>query len=151
MSWEGGAHPGWWMVRCCRDCPMVPARVYWCDHEPDIEDNKVDQPYLQGQLGLELHDPADIWLMLEFCESTPEQQRLLAEPPLSARDPRGQRDRGFVTAPMAKWKQDRARRITAEEHAYQIADLAWAKEHAPDEPKASPHKRIDLMQAQLPF
>lgn len=110
-----------------------------------------DRPYLQGQLGLDLHDPADIWLMLEFCESTPEQQRLLADPPLSERAPRGQRAHGLQYAPMSKWKQDRARRIDEPEFLFQLADLRWTVEHAPHEPKANPTKRIDLMNVQLPF
>ena len=41
--------------------------------------------------------------------------------------------------------------ITEDEHNFRVADLLWAQQHAPDEPQASPRKRIDLMQAPLPF
>lgn len=53
--------PGHWMIRCCRLCPEVAARIWFCDHEPGFPENKVDQPYLQGQIGLELVDPIEIW------------------------------------------------------------------------------------------
>jgi len=53
--------PGRWMIKCCRHCPPIAARVFWCSHEPGFPDNPVDQPYLQGQIGLELVPPADVW------------------------------------------------------------------------------------------
>ena len=37
------------------------------------------------------------------------------------------------------------------EYRFRVADAAWAREHAPDEPQAQPRKPIDLMQAKLPF
>ena len=53
--------PGHFMVRCCRRCPEVAARIWWCDHEPGLSDNLLDQPYLEGQIGLILTDPHEIW------------------------------------------------------------------------------------------
>ncbi|HEX5320603.1 MAG TPA: hypothetical protein VFW46_15675 [Stellaceae bacterium] len=141
--------PGHWMVRCCRDCPEVAARIWLCDHEPGEPDNPVDQPYLQGQIGLDLSDPAEIWAMLEFCEASPEEQRLLAEPPLSDRVPRHGRRAAFVTAPMAKWKQQRARRITAAEYAHEIAWLRWAGRNATNHPRL--HYRQPVNPAALPI
>ena len=55
--------PGIWLVRCCRRCPPVAARIYWCSHEPGYPDNEIDQPYLQGQLGLDLVPPNEVWLL----------------------------------------------------------------------------------------
>ena len=52
---------GQWMIRCCRRCPPVAARIALCHHEPGLPDNPVDQPYLQGQVGLDLVDPVEIW------------------------------------------------------------------------------------------
>lgn len=53
--------PGYYMVRCCRNCPEAPARIWLCHHEPGEPSNEVDQPYLQGQIGLDLEQPYRIW------------------------------------------------------------------------------------------
>lgn len=53
--------PGRWMIRCCRRCPEVAARIWLCDHEPGMPSNRVDQPYLQGQIGVDLVPPEDVW------------------------------------------------------------------------------------------
>lgn len=45
----------------------------------------------------------------------------------------------------------REREIDRAEYLYRLADLAWAKQHAPDEPAAQPHRAVNLMQARLPF
>ena len=34
--------------------------------------------------------------------------------------------------------------ITRDEYNFRLADLAWAKQHAPEEPIAQPRQRIDL-------
>lgn len=136
-------------MRLGRNMPLIPARIWWCSHEPDEPSNEVDQPFLQGQLGLDLADPAQIWAMLEFCEASPTEQRRMADPAISA--PVGNRRGAFQTAPMSRWKQERARRITAAEFAYQIADLLWTREHASGEPKNEPRTAIDLMRAPTPF
>lgn len=52
---------GHWLVRCCRRCPEVAARIWLCDHEAGMPDNPVDQPYLQGQIGLDLVPPEEVW------------------------------------------------------------------------------------------
>lgn len=54
--------PGLWMIRCCRHCPEVAARIWICDHEPGLPANKVDQPYLQAQIGIDLVPPENVWL-----------------------------------------------------------------------------------------
>ena len=53
--------PGAWLIKCCRHCPPVAARIWLCDHEPGTPDNGVDQPYLQGQIGNELVPPVEVW------------------------------------------------------------------------------------------
>ena len=53
--------PGFWLFSFRRNCPEVPARIFWCDSEPGDPENKVDQPYLQGQIALDLYDPLRIW------------------------------------------------------------------------------------------
>lgn len=41
--------------------------------------------------------------------------------------------------------------IDEKEYQFRLADAAWAKKHAPHEPAANPRKRINLLQAPLPF
>lgn len=41
--------------------------------------------------------------------------------------------------------------ITEAEYKHRCAVAAWAKAHAPNDPAAKPHKRVDLMTAALPF
>lgn len=47
------------------------------------------------------------------------------------------------------WER-RGRPIDAAEYAYQLADLTWAQRHAPGEPKATPHRPINLTIAPPP-
>jgi hypothetical protein len=145
---------GYWMVRLRRDGPEVPARLFWCDHEPGIPENKLDRwpmPYLQGQIGTDLADPYEIWAMLEFVEATPAEQRRMANPPPADRAPRSGRQQALQTAPMAKWRQERARRITEADWRYEIADLEHAQKWRPEEPKVRPKERIRLDQLPIPF
>lgn len=51
--------PGFWQIRLRKGGPWVPARTFWCDHEPGEPDNKLDRwplPYLAGEI---IGEPAD--------------------------------------------------------------------------------------------
>lgn len=41
--------------------------------------------------------------------------------------------------------------ITQEEYEFLKAHAGWAKEHAPDHPKAEPRKAVDFANMKLPF
>lgn len=41
--------------------------------------------------------------------------------------------------------------ITEADYNFRVADVRWAQQHASDEPQTQPRKKIDLMQAKLPF
>lgn len=43
------------------------------------------------------------------------------------------------------------REIDRAEHDYRLADMAWSKANRPDLPIANPRKKLDLMQAEIPF
>jgi hypothetical protein len=49
---------------------LLPARIWLCDHEPGTPENKVDQPYLQGQIGLDLVPPIEVWHRRGLIEIT---------------------------------------------------------------------------------
>ena len=126
---------GCWMVRCCRFCPEVAARTWLCDYEPGLPENKLDQPYWQGQIGLDLVPPGEIWEMVEFIEASPEERARLARPLPLRTDVRAGRAAKLDVAPMALWKRQRARRITAAQFEAQINWLRWAERNAPARPE----------------
>jgi hypothetical protein len=41
--------------------------------------------------------------------------------------------------------------ISEQEYRWRVADAAWAATHAPDEAIANPRKKIDWLQARIPF
>ena len=141
---------GFWLVRCCRFCPEAPARIWLCEHEPGEPENLMDRPFWQGQIGLDLTDPAEIWAMLEYLEASPA-ERAVMERPLSLRaDVRAGRVEAAATAPMAKWKRERARRITAAEYDRQIAWLRWAERHQPAHPELQYRRPLTAASVPLP-
>jgi hypothetical protein len=142
--------PGQWMVRVVRGGPMVCARIWACNHDPNEPTNVMDRPYWQGQIGLDLVPPETIWTMLEFCEATPDKKKLLASPPLSERLPRNNRAPAFKTAPMPKWQQVRARRITLVEYLAELEWQSWAKINAPTHHDFTYRRPLDLRTAQVP-
>jgi hypothetical protein len=49
------------------------------------------------------------------------------------------------------WPYCARRPITAAEYQYLVAHAGWAREHAPDHPKAQPRKPVDFNTIRLPF
>lgn len=116
--------PGYWLVRVGRNTPWVPARLWFDDAEPGVPENKLDRSrshYPRAMIGLDEVPPEELWAIVAFCEATPEEREALVNPPLSQRQPSGNRARAFTSAPLAKWKQDRAIRIDYLAHRAAIA------------------------------
>jgi hypothetical protein len=57
---------------------------------------------------------------------------------------------GDVVAVDAVWHR-RGQPISEAEYRYRLAEMAWAKDHAPAEPIASPRARVDFSTMPLPF
>jgi len=54
--------PGYYVIRLGRDRPLVAAaKIWWCDHEPDNPENKLDQPFLAGEILGDAVDPVYVW------------------------------------------------------------------------------------------
>jgi hypothetical protein len=53
--------PGYWTIKLRKRGPPVPARTFWCDHEPGNPENKVDQPFLAGEIAGDVVDPLDVF------------------------------------------------------------------------------------------
>jgi hypothetical protein len=55
---------GYFLIRLGRGRPLVPARIYWRDHEPGNEENKLDRwplPALAGEIIGRYCDPVEVW------------------------------------------------------------------------------------------
>lgn len=114
--------PGHWLVRVVQNGPWVAARLWLCNHEPGEPDNIIDRPpYWRGQIGLDEVPPEEVWEMVAFIEATAAEREAIVNPPLSEREPRGNREPALQWAPLAKWKQNRARRITKAEFDRRVA------------------------------
>jgi hypothetical protein len=56
--------PGYWAIKLRTGGPPVPARTFWCDHEPGNPDNKLDRwplPFIAGEIAGDVADPLDIF------------------------------------------------------------------------------------------
>ncbi len=56
--------PGHWLIRLRKMAPQIPARTYWCDHEPGNPENKRDRwplRFLAGEIAGDVADPLDIF------------------------------------------------------------------------------------------
>ena len=63
---------GHWFLYARRGSAWVPARIWWCPHEPGDEENILDQPFLSGEIAGRQVDPArDIWMRVLLCETNP--------------------------------------------------------------------------------
>jgi hypothetical protein len=109
------AEQEYWLVQLGKNYPPVPARVWWCDHEPGNPENKLDgPPFLAAEIAGEPADPLDVYAAVE-------------------RRPRDKR-------PMVP-----IRRLTLEQtYAYLVADLRHAQRWRPDDPLAQPRRRVNL-------
>jgi len=153
MSWAPDQpRPGFWMVRCCKRCPPVAARISWEQTiiDPVSDEPMVRSPFLVGHIGLELSDWRDVWRLVEYCEASPEQRREMASPPLSARPPRFNRSPGLMAAPMPIWQRQRARRITGVEYATELEWLSWAAQNAPTHHDFLFRRPVNPATAQVP-
>lgn len=107
-------------------------------------------PFLAAQIGLDDADWRRVWELVEYCESSPEQQAALVNPPLSDRTPRNGRAPALQWAPLAKWKRERARRITEMQYQREVDWLSWAARNKPDHPDFNWRKPLDLKAAPIP-
>ncbi len=153
MTWRADQpRGGHWSARVVRNGPFVASRIYWAHTLTDpVSGEPMDRsPHLAAQIGLDYARWVDVWEMVEFLESSPEQQAALANPPLSERVPRGNRAPAFMTAPLPLWRQTRARRITQAEYDAEIAWHTWASRNAPTHCDYTYRKPLDRKLASVP-
>jgi hypothetical protein len=107
-------------LRVVRDGPLVPARLWWCDHEPGVPENKLDRGMLSVFMRADIAD----------AEVPPEQ---LIE-------------RTWATA--THWKY--ARQIPEADYRHLVERLRWAETNRPDEPGLKPRRAVGSAQIRLP-
>jgi hypothetical protein len=122
--------PGYWMMYVVRGGVTVPARIWWCNHEPGNEENALDRwpiPFLAGEIGGKWLDPKEIWLRVLMRDSAPNHWRC-AQP---------MRPKEGLTE--------------EEEYRHLMNDMAWLKKNEPGDPHAKPYKPVKLSTLPLPF
>lgn len=117
------------LLRVTRYGPLVPGRLWWCDHGPDDPpDNRLDR----GRLSL--YPRADIG----GVEVEPEQ---LADRLFSLTDPR-------PAHPPSQWRY--AKPISAEEYRYRFDALRRVEELRPDDPLLRARRRLAAADVEVP-
>lgn len=117
------------VLRVARHGPLVPARLFWCDHGPDDPpENKLDR----GRLSL--YPRADI----AGVEVEPE---LLADRLYSMADP-------TPAHPPTHWRFAKA--ISEAEYRWRLDSLRWAEQNRPDDPGLKPRRRLAAADVEVP-
>ena len=88
--------------------------------------------------------PASIQWERTECEPGEVSNRMDRSPILTARIA------GDVVSWDRVWNWTK-REIDEPEYLFRLADAEWAKRHRPELPAANPRKKLDLMQAEIPF
>lgn len=66
--------PSFWMLYHVRGGVLVPARIWWCDHEPGRPDNKLDRwpiPFLAAEIAGRWCEVYDVWWRVCLRDSRP--------------------------------------------------------------------------------
>jgi len=118
----------YFLMRVARHGPLVPARLWWCDHEPGVPENRLDR----GRLSL--YPRADI----AGVEVEPE---LLADRLYSLTDPR-------PANPITHWRY--AKPISAEEYRWRFDALRRVEALRPDDPLLKTRRRLAAADVPMP-
>jgi hypothetical protein len=119
----------WYFVmRVTRFGPLVPCRLWWCDHDPADPENKLDR----GRLSL--YPRADI----AGAEVEPEQMEARL---YSLTDPR-------PAQPPTHWRY--AKQISEAEYRWRFASMRWAEQHRPDDPVLRPRQKLAAADVPVP-
>jgi hypothetical protein len=120
--------PVYFILRVRRDGPLLPARLWWCDTEPGVPDNKLDRGrfsiYPRAAIGGDEVDP-----------------ELIFDRTMSHRDLRP----GY---PPRHWKY--AQPISEERYRSEFDRLRWAERNRPAHPVLQPRRKVDPAQLPLP-
>jgi hypothetical protein len=119
----------YFMLRATRRGPLVPARIWLCDHDPADETNKLDR----GRLSV--YPRADI------AGEEVDPERFIEERLCSATD-------WSPAQSPSHWRY--AQPIDEAEYRFQIAHRAWAAQHRPEHPTVRPRQVVDAAQMPLP-
>lgn len=119
----------YFLLRAVRHGPLLPARLYWCDHGPDDPPtNRLDR----GRLSL--YPRADIG----GVEVEPEQ---LADRLYSMTDPR-------PAHPPSQWRY--AKQISEAEYRWRFDALRRVEELRPDDPLLRTRRRLAAADVEVP-
>jgi hypothetical protein len=140
--------PRYFLLRLRRGAPLVPARLWLCDHDPADPENRLDRGALSVFPRAEiagrevpperLLDRLGVWRRCgDGTLRADEAVAALADPSLQT--PR----------PVGHWAY--AQPITAAEYSYRVAHLQWLERHRPNDPRANPYQQIKPAELPLQF
>ncbi len=127
IQWREPEVPSYWWLYSRRGGVLLPSRIFICDFEPGDEKNKLDRPFLAGQVGEQWENPKEIWMRVLRREIEP--------------------NHWSCALPMIPQEG----LTPCQEHQYQMAILAWIKENDITHPLAKPYKPVNLAALPLPF
>ena len=70
--------PGYWLVYPRRGARHVPARIWWCDHEPGNPENLLDRwpvPFLAAEIGARWCEVWEVWDRVMLASENPQHWR----------------------------------------------------------------------------
>lgn len=119
----------YFMLRVTRLGPLVPAKLYLCDHDPADENNKLDR----GNLS--------IYPRAEIAGEEVDPDILQRDRLMSPTDWR-------PAYAVGHWKF--ANLISEAEYRYRMAHREWTARHRPSDPTLQPRRGVDPAQMPLP-
>jgi hypothetical protein len=57
----GDPEVGYWLMRAVKGGPLVPARIWICDHEPHFPENKLTREFLAAQIAGRWVEVEKVW------------------------------------------------------------------------------------------
>lgn len=138
--------PAYFMLRVRRDGPLVPARLWLCDHDPADPSNKLDRgrlvPYPRAEIAGREIDPQRLLDRLGVWRRRGDMPMLPHEVLAALADPAQ-----LTPRPVGHWAY--AEPISEAEYRYRVAHLEWTRAHHPSDPRGQAHGRVKP--AELPL
>jgi hypothetical protein len=113
--------PRHFLLRAVRHGPLVPARLYWLDHEPGCPENKRE---------------GSRWPVYIQCAD------------IAGVEVEPERVTDRMHRPDSHWGA--LQTITETEYRYRLARLRWAERGAPDDPTLRPTRKVDPARVPMP-
>lgn len=139
--------PRYFLMRLKRYGPLVPARLWWCDHEPGHPENKLDRGLLSVYPAIDIAGEETLpEHLIERLISPYRRGDLVKQPAVLIADLIAAGPDAGV--PRTHWKY--LQPIGEAEYRHQLRVLRWAETNRREHPVLRPRKAIDPLAMPLP-